>query len=39
MVGIVSHFTELREQMDVRIDLGKISQSRSSFQIVPPIVQ
>ena len=37
MVGIISHVSELREQMDVRIDLTK-GQSGSSLGIHSPLV-
>ena len=35
MVGVISHVSELKEQMDVRIDITK-SQAGSSFSIVSP---
>ena len=35
MVGVISHVTELKEQMDVRIDLHK-APSGSSLTLVTP---
>ena len=38
MVGIISHVSELREQMDIRIDLMKSNQGGSSLKVVSPMV-
>ena len=38
MVGIISHVSELKEQMDIRIDLTKSSQGGSSLQVVSPML-
>ena len=37
MVGIISHVSELREQMDVRIDLTKSSHGGSSLKVVSAV--
>ena len=38
MVGIISHVSELKEQMDVRIDLTKSNQGGSSLKVVSPMM-
>lgn len=38
MVGIISHVSELKEQMDVRIDLRKSNQGGSSLRVVSPMM-
>lgn len=38
MVGIISHVSELREQMDVRIDLSKNNQGGSSLKVVSAVL-
>jgi exonuclease SbcC len=38
MVGIISHVSELKEQMDIRIDLSKSSQGVSSLKVVSPML-
>jgi len=38
MVGIISHVSELKEQMDIRIDLSKSTQGGSSLTVVSPMM-
>ena len=38
MVGIISHVSELKEQMDIRIDLTKSNQGGSSLKVVSPML-
>jgi DNA repair protein SbcC/Rad50 len=38
MVGIISHVSELKEQMDIRIDLTKSNQGGSSLKVVSPMM-
>ena len=38
MVGIISHVSELKEQMDIRVDLSKSNQGGSSLKVVSPIM-
>lgn len=38
MVGIISHVSELKEQMDIRIDLRKSTQGGSSLTVVSPMM-
>lgn len=38
MVGIISHVSELKEQMDIRIDLTKSNQGGSSLKVVSPVL-
>ncbi len=38
MVGIISHVSELKEQMDIRIDLTKSNQGGSSLNVVSPMM-
>lgn len=37
MVGIISHVSELKEQMDIRIDLSKSNVGGSSLTVVSPM--
>jgi exonuclease SbcC len=37
MVGVISHVAELREQMDVRIDISK-GKSGSAIRLVSPLL-